>query len=323
MRMEKILMGKKYIMVGSLLLSMLMLTGCSKGAKIKDTKEIEKENIVNLNDVDSGNEIKEDNITIEPSDSKSIEVKVDMGEIKIKSGDVNEVIVDTKYKVENAKAEIKKQILDAVTVISKEEGNRIIIAAVHKDTKEDIWKWIRDNFQDKNGSQPNLSVYLDITVPEDIKEYQVNNAMGDIVLENLNGLFKVNNAMGSIILENLAGSFNINNAMGKIKLENISGDFNINNAMGEVILRNVEFKGNSKIVVNMGDIDCKLSKSITENANIQMIVDMGDIGIDLNGHTYSKEDDGDNFMGAECTITVEDKWIINAKVSQGDIKINK
>ena len=295
---------KKITMIGCIFFVSLGFTGCSGGSL--DLNVNVDDNLITTKQMTMQKvKTSTEELNIDQTSAQGFEVAINMGQVTIQSGDDEEVNIDVDYEVKGEDKETLADILDAVSIKYEEKKDDLIISVVNKDTNENIWDWIRDTYGNRNGVAPNLNVYLEITLP---KQFNV---------------FDIQNAMGEIDLENLTGSFHIDNAMGQTNLRSVKGEFQINNAMGKVAIKNVEFEGESEIIVNMGDLECSLSKTLEKSSDVKLEADMGNITINTNGLSYTSKESGDNFMGESKTILVQKLCSISTEVAMGNVSVRK
>lgn len=275
---------KNLWVTGFLLFVSIMITGCSSGIRIDVGDSSWAKDVISHQERKTA----KDEFTIDKNSSQEVDIAINMGKIVIRSGEDDQVKIDVRYEARGEDEETLTEILDTVTIVCEDKKGSLKIAAVNKETNEDIWNWIRDRYHKDYRIDPTLEVSLAITLPKSISE------------------------------------FHIDNAMGEIQLSSVSGEFYINNDMGQVKLENVQFAGESDITVAMGDLRCELAEELEESAEVNLEVDMGNISIDTNGFSYiTDEKDDDNFMGASSTVTIQELCKIRTEVAMGKVSVRK
>jgi hypothetical protein len=186
-----------------------------------------------------------DELTIKDVKAKSFQIDINMGNVKVGYGTNDTAIVKAKYTTYGNKKDEIDKILQAVDIDYSMKNDKLQILFVDKNTKKNIWNVVYDKYKNQN-----LSVDLDITLPE-----------------------SVNN-------------FDIDNKLGYIGLNSVKGAFDINAALGNIDLKDITFIGKSEIKADMGKIDCSLSKDIKEKSKVKMDNSLGNIRIDMNSLSY-------------------------------------
>lgn len=224
-----------------------------------------------------------DQFTIKDVTAKSLQTDIDMGNVNVSYGKNDTAAVKVKYTASGYKKDVLDEILQTVGIDYTMEKDTLQVSIVNKNTEKNIWDWLHDKYH-----YYNLSVELDVTLPETVNE------------------------------------FNIDNSLGNISLNSVKGVFDIKNSLGNIDLNNVAFTGESEIEADLGKIDCSLSKDIKESSEVTMNNSLGDIHIDTNSLSYTENnDDSDENWGgsASKTILIKKLCEMNLDVDLGKITV--
>jgi hypothetical protein len=232
---------------------------------------------------DKNKKISTDQFTINDITAKGFQTDIDLGNINLSYGKSNTATVKVKYTVSGRKKAVLSEILQAVGIDYSMKPDTLQISVINKNTKKNIWDWVQDKYHNYN-----LCVELDITLPESVNK------------------------------------FDIDNSLGEINLDSVKGAFNIDNSLGDIDLNNVEFIGKSKIEADLGNIECSLSKDFKESSEVTMEDSLGNIHINTNSQSYTedKEDSDEDWEGsASSTILVNKLCEMDLNVELGEITV--
>lgn len=223
--------------------------------------------------------------TIKDVTAKSFQTEIGLGNINVSYGKDDNAIVKVKYRATGKKKEVLSKILNTVGIEYSIQKDCLQISAVNKNTKRDIWDWISKEYDNYS-----LCVELDITLPKGITK------------------------------------FDIDNSLGEINLNSVEGVFNIHSSLGSIDLNDVEFTGKSEIDADLGSIKCSLSKNIKEKAEVTIDNSLGDIHVDTNElyYTIDNKGDSDEYWGGSASRNIVVNKICEMKldVNLGEITIN-
>ncbi|MDF2543653.1 MAG: putative rane protein, partial [Herbinix sp.] len=152
--------------------------------------------------------------------------------------------IEVDYEATGEEEEQLDAILDQVDIETTVEDNQLQILFVKKDSDQNIWRWMKNEYKDSNY---NLSVNLDITIPKTIKEFDLTTNLGDLSLNQVEGAIDAYTALGSITA------------------------------------KNVLFTGDSKLETSLGDINCSFDRSTKDKSELKLKTDLGNVKIDTNG----------------------------------------
>lgn len=115
----------------------------------------------------------------------------------------------------NDKSEVA-EVFDTITAFAEVRNGRLEVEAATKEGKADIWSWLSNNH-----SSLNVNVDFVVEVPENFKNYIVNNVAGNITAEDITGNLNIENMTGNINLKNtvLTGENSINLSAGNIDMD--------------------------------------------------------------------------------------------------------
>jgi hypothetical protein len=221
----------------------------TKEFTIKDTSKLTKL----LVDINVGN------ISVIPWDKNTIKVKMK-----------NDIVVDRK--------EDLKVVLDAVDLMSERNRKNLSLHAVKKGTDESIWNWLY-----KNIGLYNLSVELEISVPNNIQNYALYAKVGTITLDHLKANIKAKTEIGNITV------------------------------------RNMEFINKCSLMSTTGSIDCSIAKKVSSKSTVLASTHAGDVIVNMNKHSVKIRKHKKSVAWEELHCNVEDKCQITARTDVGSI----
>ncbi|MHA6529285.1 hypothetical protein [Paenibacillus sp. BAC0078] len=141
-----------------------------------------------------------------------------IGEVQVTSTKDDSLTVKATVATHNvSNHETSLKILDNAEVSIEASGDKLIVSTHAKDNpQKDLWTWAQKKF----GSS-DISIDYEIGVPANITEYQINNNIGAIGLQDLKGTFHIVSNVGSIHLENaqVSGKSAIKSDTGSIRVD--------------------------------------------------------------------------------------------------------
>ncbi|WP_223066079.1 DUF4097 family beta strand repeat-containing protein [Paenibacillus caui] len=202
-----------------------------------------------------------------------------MGDIKISPGKNGEISVLAVKRVRTKDRAIKNEIMDNILIEQELQRNTVLIHAVAKD-HSDLWEWKQNHYQSVN-----ISVDYEVKIPQGVKVYTVQNGMGDI------------------------------------KMDDIEGAVQIQNDMGEVKLSKVILEGECSVTTNLGNINLNVRNMEQANA-IRLASDLGNINIKVPGKArYNLETKISNDASKKQTVS-GGGTDLTAVADLGFIKVN-
>lgn len=174
-----------------------------------------------------------------------------------------------------------EKVAEAILVDTEVSGGRLTVEVRSADANEqDLWQWLSDKFKGIN-----VSVDLDIKVPDNMKDFEVSNGVGNIIIADVEGSFEVNSGVGTVTLRDVA-------MRGDCKIDNGTGDINIEASADELSkLRALTGVGDIRVVLpedtklsirattGVGDI----KGSLIDNSNKESFVVSDSLKQDING----------------------------------------
>lgn len=215
--------------------------------------------------------------------AKGFQIDIDMGDMNVSYGKNDTVAVNVKYIASGNKMEVVKKILQTVDIDYSIEKDTLRIFFINRNTKENIWEWIRNQYE-----YYNLSVELEIMLPDTVDKFEIDNSLG------------------------------------YIGLNSVKGTLDIHNSLGNIVLKDITFIGESTIRADLGKIECSLSKDTKEKSEVNMDNSLGDIRIDTNSLPYKKGKEDhlyDYGVGNSKAILIKKVCEMKLKVDMGRITI--
>ncbi|HEX2945306.1 MAG TPA: DUF4097 family beta strand repeat-containing protein [Clostridia bacterium] len=218
-----------------------------------------------------------------------------VGTINLSKGSGDKVEIGYNKEVKGF-GEIDK-IMDQILVRTETNGDELTVSVKVKDEEsEDFWHWLSAHYKAMN-----VSVDFDIKVPENIKEFDIADGVGDITLDYIKGKVDIKDGVGDINLTNvsLADECDFTSGTGDISVDgeiNELSHLSIKSGVGKTSLK---LPGDSKFSLDastgVGSIDGNLIKngegfvgdSLVQDVNgggpdIEIKSGTGDILIDKN-----------------------------------------
>lgn len=219
---------------------------------------------------------------------QEIKVDVSLGDIKVLPSPDEKVhiIIYSDSKL----FDVEKNSSDLFIVFREEEGFHFSVP----NTKDLVKVYVPIS---TTGSFVLESDCGDITIKEFSKaSFDVTTNMGDIIIDGANKI-EADNDMGDITVGTVC-NLKVTQDMGNLEVDTISSKLSIENDMGDVFLKEVSLEHDSKLTVNLGNVEIER----ISNAYIDANVDLGDVNISTNdrkaSHTLTiKGDMGDVTIG--------------------------
>lgn len=231
---------------------------------------------------------KSETLNIEPEKATKLDVNIDVGKISIEYGDTKNVDVDVKFTSKGVNEDKVSAAIENAKIITEVKNKTVYIKSVEKDFDTRF---------------VNLTADLEITLPSEFSDFNIESDVGDVHLNKLKGSFDITADVGDINLESLVGSFSIIADVGDIECDDLS------------------ITDDSSIKANVGDIDISL-ESVSE-CEFEITADVGDIDIDTQGLDFTEKDKSEDFVGKKKEIVIDDKCTVTLKADVGDCKTKK
>ncbi len=263
-----------------------------KGSVNQDTVNVSDK--VSSGKQDTGNA--SDDLTVEGKDLSKLIVTNGVGAIKLSKASKDKVEIHYSKEVRGLGTNID-EIMDQILVKTETKGDELTVnVKVRDDETEDFWHWLSAHYKAMN-----VSVDLDIKVPENIKEFKIADGVGDITIAALKGKAEIADGVGDISLKNvsLTDECTFTNGKGDISIDGDIKELShltIKSGVGKMILR---LPGDSKFSIDastgVGSIDGNLisngeglvGDSLVQDVNgggadIEIKSGTGDITVDKN-----------------------------------------
>ncbi|WP_139903005.1 hypothetical protein [Clostridium thermarum] len=146
--------------------------------------------------------VKMDKVLIPVNYEADLYVINEIGKVELSKANNDELSIETAITIDSKDNSVKKDIIDNVIILAKEEENQITLGAYAKnDITTSIWDWAKKKYDSVN-----ISVQYTIRVPDKVKAINVRNNIGDIRAKNIKGDLDLLTDIGSIDLSNISVS---------------------------------------------------------------------------------------------------------------------
>lgn len=199
------------------------------------------------------------NISVEVSENDNLQIETE-----------SMITVYTKKDLERIKENIKIQE-NLETDICK-------IGIISKESGEELWEWLEKNIEDYN-----VSVDLNIKIPQN---------MNEITLEA---------------------------ECGNIKVNGLEGSLNIKGKVGNIVANQCQLMENCILQTRTGNISILLCDDLMNDAFVDMVTKTGNIEINLAGNAIEYTEKKEDLIEG----TIDKKYDINANVRTGLVKVVK
>lgn len=158
---------------------------------------------------------KELSTTKETGTASTLHFENTIGNIEVKSGTSDMIIVSASIWSMKDKADYQK-IVDQAELSVNVKGDFLEILIHPKDNpKKNLWNWAEDKY-----GVSNFTIDYIVELPASINSYEVSNQVGDIMLSNLIGSYKVSSSVGSVSIEgaHIIGKSSVKSNAGNLRL---------------------------------------------------------------------------------------------------------
>lgn len=148
-------------------------------------------------DFSFGNSSQTGGTTIDASQLEELEVNVGVGNVTIlKSSDQS---AEIKYnKRIRGDSEYVKEVADNIQIVTEAVGDKLVVEVRTNDgDSENLWQWLSKKY-----GNINVSVDIDIKIPDSIEVIDVNVGVGDISINGLQSKYDVASGVGSVKMKN-------------------------------------------------------------------------------------------------------------------------
>ncbi len=147
----------------------------------------------------TGNSSQTGETTIDASDLEELKVDVGVGQVRIsKSSDKN---AEIKYKKTiRGKSEHVKEVADRIMIVTEAVGEKLVVEVkTNNGDAKDFWEWLSKEYNNIN-----VSVDIEIKIPDNIDAIDVNVGVGDIKINDLKGKYNLASGVGSVNMNNVS-----------------------------------------------------------------------------------------------------------------------
>lgn len=258
-----------------------------------------------------------DSLETDIKDGSKFYVKNSFGNIDIKNGDTDKILIEANYLIRNNDEEYAKSIVKNLLDIKHVNSNVFLTSN-------------RDKYDELNKIY-DIRIDLYITVPKNI-DTDILNKFGEIYGSNITNNISISNKHGSIELRSVNGSVDTQNSHGDISINDVSGAVNVINNHGNVTASNINNNlditntfGTVKVENINGGVEIYNEHESINIANIKGNVNLdskfSNISIDdISGNVSVNGNNGDISFKAvtgnvKCTNKFGDIEIINCNKS--------
>jgi DUF4097 and DUF4098 domain-containing protein YvlB len=182
-------------------------------------------------------------LSIEQGNTKKIFVDVGAGALDIRGADVDEISVKARIYSKKYRhlEDLEDAFQDKMEFSLIKENTTIVLKAINKKSMFSF-------------STPNISVDLDITIPESMN-LEIEDGSGDMKIFNIGGQLKIDDGSGSTYIKQVGGGLYVEDGSGHLNISNIIGDVHIGDGSGMIDI--VDISGNLTINDGSGSIDIR------------------------------------------------------------------
>ena len=197
-------------------------------------------------------------------------VDVGSGSLNIKSGHVNDIIVNATIssKKYSDLEDLQEAFDDKMKFSLESSGSKATLKAM---SKKQFFSW----------SDPNIQIDLDVTVPMKI-DLNVDDGSGNLKISGIDGNLEIDDGSGSMQIDDIVGNVLIDDGSGSQELSNIDGNVVIDDGSGSVKMENIT--GNVTIDDGSGSIN------ITNLGGQFKLIDDGSGSVYVNGKKWIEKD---------------------------------
>jgi len=252
---------KKISSILVVILILALFTGCTSDFKVNDVvvKDIsDKITQAVIETVDSNIKAeRQETQTLDYVEQTELNIKGEVGDIRVITHDLNEIIVDANIK---AKAN------------SKERAEEMVNSFVY--TVESKWGKVNIDTTGYNEKTNNEQIIVDlvIRIPQTLEKTIIITNVGDINLEDIYGTINCVANVGDINIKNSSTSNDIKTDVGDVNMQNVSlsGESSFYSNVGDIVIasNDISTAKSLSIETQVGDIKLSLPKSASYEANI-------------------------------------------------------
>lgn len=213
--------------------------------------------------------------TVDIKGIEKIEIDIAVGDCNVIVGDSKEAVVktDCEYKAINEKK--AQKALENTKLRCETKGDTLHIDFIDSETGKKI----------ENSNSVNIITDIEVTLPDDLKSFDISADVGDI------------------------------------KISGFSGDFDISSDVGDITAKNLTITDKSDFSTDVGDVD--LSLGTIEKSEVNIKTSVGNISLDTQGKSYEENSSKKDVVAQKKEILIDGKCNVDMKTDVGDIKISK
>lgn len=237
--------------------------------------------------------------TVDIKGIEKIKIDIVVGDCNVIIGDSNETVINTNCEYRAISEEKAQKAMDNTKLRCETKGDTLHIDFIDSETGKEIGNT-------KNSNLVNIITDIEITLPDNLKSFDISTDVGNIDISDFSGAFDISSDVGDITAKNLiiTGKSDFSADVGNIDCE-----------ISEFSATELEFKA------DVGDVD--LSLGTIEQSKINIESDVGNITLDTHGKSYEETYSKKDTVEQEKKIIVDGKCTVEMKADVGDIKISK
>jgi Putative adhesin/Domain of unknown function (DUF5668) len=246
---------------------------------------------------------------MDAASGSAIEIYNLYGEVDVKPGDGDRIILDVTKTVRAANKEEADRLAQDFTFSIKNQGDRYRIASNRDADLAEVQIRIGNERQRYKSS-------MVLRVPRKAR-LDLNNKYGTIDVEGLEGLQSLTNKYGSSTVKGITGNVKLDTGYGSVLVDNITGDLDITNGYASTTARHI---GGHVIVGNKnGAVDVQDVKGGVTIDNRYSIVNAQRISGDLTITGRNNSVDVDDIGG---TVSIDTEYKnVNVRNARGSMKL--
>lgn len=215
--------------------------------------------------------------TQEEQGAELFKLSISAGNIDIEKSSDSTISVIAEKKVRGASADIKKEILDNMNLSIDRSGDNIELAVKTKDGK-DFWNWHKNNYKSYQ-----VTVNLDLKVPDSVKGIDADTGAGNVSIESLPSKVTVNTGAGNINILGAQEKVVADTGAGNITVESADASMDISTGTGNINIDDSSARGAVKIDAGAGNVD--FSGKIDDIDSFVCSTGVGNVGLDVPENT--------------------------------------
>jgi len=220
--------------------------------------------------------------SFDPSGADELAVRTDSGDVTLSPGD-GEVVSGTVHKASSS----GEDALDEVTVEETVEDGRLTVAPQRPNSRE------------------NVTVDLDLSVPEGLAVVEASSSNGDITAEGVAGDGTYSSTNGDVAVTGVDGFVTVESTNGDIEASDVGGLERADTTLGDVTVDVPAIRSDVTVESTNGDVTVAVADDLS--ATVTLETTNGDAGVEGVSMTVESSDDNEirGTLGAgEHALTV-------------------